>query len=44
METIKILISGKKFLVELGKARAIELGKPFSTYLFDLIRKDLGVK
>ena len=44
METVKILISGKKFLVEKAKNRAKELGKPLSTYLFDLIRKDLEVK
>jgi hypothetical protein len=44
METIKTLISCKKFLYDKAKERAKSLGKPFSTYVSDLIRKDLGVK
>lgn len=44
METIRTLISCKKFLYEKAKERAKNLGKPFSTYVTDLIRKDLGVK
>ena len=44
METIKTLISGKKFLIDLAKEKAESLGKSFSAYVVDLIRKDLGVK